>query len=71
MNFWWDRKGGNEIDLVAVDEFEKRILFAEVKRNPEKIDLGILESKSARFFNSVPRYSACSCEYRAISLADM
>lgn len=41
---WWDRKGENEIDLVALNEFEDRMVIAEVKRNKEKIIPRILQN---------------------------
>lgn len=68
---WWDRKGKNEIDIVAIDEFDKRILFAEVKRNPDKIDLKLLTEKAERFFTASPKYSAFVREYLALSMDDM
>lgn len=42
---WWDRKGLNEIDLIALDEFNHTGVVAEVKRNPEKINLKGLKAK--------------------------
>lgn len=44
---WWDRKGNNEIDIVAIDEFTHVGIVAEVKRNPHKIDLVALEKKAS------------------------
>lgn len=41
---WWDRKGENQIDLVALNEFEDRMVIAEVKRNKEKIIPRILQN---------------------------
>ena len=35
---WWDRKGVNELDLVAICDFDGTGLIAEIKRNPQKID---------------------------------
>ena len=29
---WWDKKGGNEIDMVALNEFERIGVIAEIKR---------------------------------------
>lgn len=43
---WWDRKGGNEIDMIALNEFEHTGIVAEIKRNPEKISLTALEEKT-------------------------
>ncbi len=34
-----DNKGENEIDIIAVNERDKRVEFYEVKRNPNKISL--------------------------------
>lgn len=44
---WWDRKGQNEIDLIAVNEFDHTGIVAEVKRNPQKISLAKLQEKVA------------------------
>lgn len=43
---YWRRDGLNEIDLVAVNDFEHTITIAEVKMNPDKVDFAILKSKS-------------------------
>ena len=42
---WWDRKGKNEIDLIALNEFDHTGVAAEVKRNPDKISLSDLQRK--------------------------
>ncbi len=42
---WWDRKGGNEIDMIALNEFEDTGIVAEIKRNPQKISLTTLEER--------------------------
>ena len=44
---WWDRKGQNEIDLIAINEFDHTGIIAEVKRNPKKINLQKLAEKAA------------------------
>ncbi len=46
---WWDRKGENEIDLITVNSFEKTIEITEIKRNPKKIRLEILDAKAQAF----------------------
>lgn len=45
---WWDRKGENKIDLVAVNRQDKRLLIAEVKTDPEKYDSGKSGLKAVR-----------------------
>lgn len=42
---WWDRKGENEIDLIALNEFDHTGIVAEVKRNPDKISPAELQRK--------------------------
>lgn len=43
---WWDRRGGNEIDMIALNEFNHTGVVAEVKRNPHKINLTELKKKA-------------------------
>ena len=68
---WWDRKGENEIDIVAIDEFDKRVLFAEVKRNPEKINPSVLPKRAEEFLKAKSRYADYEREYRSLSMQDM
>lgn len=42
---WWDNRGENELDLVALDDFGRRCLIAEVKRNAKKQRLSDLQAK--------------------------
>lgn len=65
---YWDRKGENEIDIIAVNDFEKRLLIGEVKRNRERINLHILENKAVEI---VKRYTDYQIEYRDFSLEDL
>ena len=65
---YWNNKGEDEIDIVAVNEFEKRIVFCEIKRNPKRISLPILEEKSK---NIVKKFSKFTVEYKGLSLEDM
>ena len=44
---WWDKRGENEIDLIAVNEFNNTGMIAEVKRNDRKISMAVLEDKVA------------------------
>ena len=44
---WWDRKGENEIDIIAADELEQKVIFYEVKRQAKDINLGILKESRA------------------------
>ena len=42
---YWDRKGNNEIDLIALNEFDKKAVVAEVKRNKVRYDSKRLDEK--------------------------
>jgi len=42
---WWNKKGEDELDMVAINEFDKICLIAEVKRNPEKLNPNELSRK--------------------------
>ncbi|WP_206732363.1 DUF234 domain-containing protein [Halarcobacter bivalviorum] len=35
---YWERNNQNEIDIVAIDEIEKKLLICEVKLNEKKIN---------------------------------
>lgn len=65
---YWDRKGENEIDIIAVNDFEKRLLIGEVKRNKERINLHILENKATEIAR---KYADYQIEYKGFSLKDM
>lgn len=68
---WWDRKGENEIDIVAIDEFEKVIAFYEVKRNPAKISLPVLEDKIENFMHVNPEIAKYTKKVEGLSIQDM
>lgn len=49
---WWDKKGENEIDLVAVNSHTKTLEIAEVKRNRKKYNPNLLSHKITLFNNA-------------------
>jgi len=65
---YWERGNLNEIDIVAINEEEKRMVIGEVKRNPKKIDLYKLEQKALKLTAKLKKYDI---EYRGFSLFDM
>ena len=65
---YWDRDGKDEIDLVAVNEAERAITIGEVKRNPDKIDLNLLEEKSTKILS---HHKGWSVSFAGLSLKDM
>lgn len=66
---WWDRKGENEIDLIALNEFNHTAVAAEIKRNSEKINLHALEAKVETLRKS--DFGKYSFSLQALSLEDM
>lgn len=42
---WWNRSGVNEVDMIALNEFEHYGIAAEIKRNPDKISISALEDR--------------------------
>lgn len=68
---WWDRKGENEIDIIAVDDVSHSITFFEVKRQEQSIDLSILRAKADRFLETTGRYSRYRKDYQGLSIDDM
>ncbi|MDR1603253.1 MAG: ATP-binding protein [Gracilibacteraceae bacterium] len=65
---YWDRKGENEIDIVALSELDRTALMAEVKRNPLRIDLEKLKAKAEKLG---PHLAGYETEFKGFSLADM
>jgi len=65
---YWDTKGENEIDIVAINETDKRLVFCEVKRNPKRINLNELKNKATEI---IRKYSDFRIEYQGLSLKDM
>lgn len=71
LGYWHDRKGENEIDIIAEDEVEKRLEFIEVKRQSKNFDEDILKSKAASFMESVGSYEGYKILYKGLSIEDM
>ena len=65
---YWERNNQNEIDIVAVNELEKKVLFGEVKRNSDKINLVILTAKAQ---NLVAQFQGYQITYSGFSMDDM
>ena len=68
---WWDRRGENEIDNVAVNPFDHEILFAEVKHDPDKIDLPALQQKAYAFMAQTKRFRNFKLRFEGRSLQDL
>ena len=66
---WWDRKGENEIDMIALNEFDHTGMVAEIKRNPRKINLSELQKK----VDVLPHqtFGGYNLSLRGLSIEDM
>lgn len=65
---YWDR-ADVEIDLVAVNEEERRIRFGTCKRNPQRLpgETDALLRSAGRFLAAHPRFNNWRAEYVAVS----
>lgn len=66
---WWDRKGENEMDMIALNEFNHTGVVAEIKRNPRKISLAALQEK----VNMLPQktFGEYTLSLQGLSIEDM
>ena len=65
---YWESRNKNEIDIIAVNEKEKKMLIAEVKLNSANINIRQLEKKSA---NLIYNFKDYKLEFVGLSLSDM
>ncbi len=71
IGYWHDRRGENEIDIIAADETKRRVDFFEVKRQSKEIDLNILEQRMNTFLTSTGKMSKYKKNMRGLSMQDM
>ena len=71
LGYWHDRKGENEIDIIAEDEVDNKIEFIEVKRQAKNFDEEILRGKVESFMNTVGSFNDYEIIYRGLSIEDM
>jgi AAA+ ATPase superfamily predicted ATPase len=65
---YWEKGANNEIDIIAINELEKKALVAEVKINSQKINLEILKNKAKQI---IPKLEDYTIEYMGFSIDDM
>ena len=68
---WWDRKGENEIDIVAENELNDEATFIEVKRKVKNFDPNTLKEKVATFTRATGRFKDYSVTQKGLSMTDM
>ena len=68
---WWDRKGENEIDIVAENELENKTTFIEVKRKNENFDADALNVKVKAFSRATGKFKDYEILQKGLSMTDM
>lgn len=68
---WWDRKGENEIDIVAENELTEEAVFIEVKRKIENYDSASLDKKVAAFSRATGKFKDYTVTQKCLSMSDM
>lgn len=68
---FWDRKGLNEIDLIAVNELNKSAEIIEIKLNAANIDFDKLKEKGKAFLRITGELKDYNIEYRGLSMVEM
>lgn len=53
---YWDRKGVNEIDMIAINEIDKKAVVAEVKRQRKKLNFSELAGKVSTISKKLAKY---------------
>lgn len=65
---YWDKKGENEIDIIAIDSLKKCVIIAEVKRNKNKININELKEKAIKTNPFLINYNI---EFKGLSIENM
>ncbi|MDR0680866.1 MAG: ATP-binding protein [Dysgonamonadaceae bacterium] len=65
---YWETGNQNEIDIVAINEYEKTAIIVEVKRQAKNINLGVLRKKAE---NLVANLKGYTIDFRGLSIDDM
>jgi len=66
---WWEKGNQNELDIVAVNELNRTVLFAEVKRKKENISVPVLREKAKSLLQT--QLNEYTTEYLGFSMEDM
>lgn len=65
---YWEKGNQNEIDIMAIDDLEKELYFAEVKMNKDKIKINKLKEKTE---NIIKKYKGYKIVFEALSIEDI
>lgn len=65
---YWEKGNQNEIDIIAVNESEKRIVISEVKRQADNISMSALKQKSV---NLLKQFEGYEIDFEGLSMDEM
>ena len=65
---YWDRKGENEIDMIALNDIDNTAVIAEIKRQRRKCSLTGLSEKTATIAKELSKYTVSQI---CLSMEDM
>jgi len=65
---YWEKGNLNEIDIVAINDMDKKLFIAEVKLNADRINREALKRKSVKLINS---YKGYKVEFAGLSPIDL
>lgn len=68
---FWDRKGQNEIDLIAVNEIENTAEIYEIKKDERKFDKSLLKKKVEYFKNNCDQIKKMKISTGVLTIDDM
>ena len=71
IDSWWDRKGENEIDIIAADDLEKSVTFYEVKRQSKEFSMNTLEEKVQHFKTVTGEFGKYHTDMKGLCMDDM
>lgn len=66
-----DRKGENEIDMIAEDELNDKVTFFEVKRQAEDINIGVLKQRAEVMLQATHEFKKYEIAYKGLSMEEM
>ena len=68
LGCYWERGNRNELDIVAIDELQKKVLIAEVKMSKKKFRPNLLKDNAQNLINKLIGYEI---EYKSLSIDDI
>lgn len=65
---YWERGNLNEIDLVAINDMDKKMVLAEIKINLDKAKMNELKTKSEKLLK---KYNGYDIEYKLLGMQNL